>query len=323
MSSRNGIAVTLVMASVVIVSGAGGAPDLERPARQTPLVTKLPRLQQLWSLEGLGRFEGSAAGHVYYTVANDGKSAQAIDVTQGRPLWRTPLPEAVREFVRVLIHNEAVVLAYARAKSTDAVIAALSPKDGKVVWSRSVRCENPDVQGAERRLLLICRRDPLRPPFEIQELEPATGRSLATAIVDKDARTAPNGNVCGTSSKAIWCGRVLRDRVDVTWTQPGVPWGDLTLTTDHVIQATGDQFTVYRARDGQIVWKKQGRFRVAAVQQRTGRLFLVAPDGIEIARLSDGRSLGRFPRTGKGGANVLAEGDLVVVDPWGPGGEPI
>ena len=179
MRSRNGIGVMLVMASVVMVSAAGGAPS----------VTKLPRLQQLWSLEGLGRFEGSAAGHVYYTVANDGKSVQAIDVTKGRPLWRTPLPEPVAEFVRVRIHNEAVVLAYARAKSTDAVIAALSSKDGKLVWSRSVRCENPDVQGAESRLLLICRREPLHPPFEIQELEPATGRSLATAIVDKDART--------------------------------------------------------------------------------------------------------------------------------------
>jgi len=323
MTSQRLVAIAVAVGSLVWFPDRGGAADRsEQLTGQGPSVAKLPRLQQVWNLPGLGRFEGMSAGRTYYTVSNDGKSVHAIDVAQGRSTWQTPLPDPVDDFVRVRLHGNAVLVAYARAKSTDAVIAAVSSKDGHLVWSRTVRCENPDFQGAGKRLFLICRREPIRPPSEYQEVDPATGRTTASITVDKDATLSPNGNLCGSSDGSTWCGRLLADRIDPAWTQPGAKWGRLTLTTDYVIEEGNNEVTVRRAQDGRVAWKKQGRFRIG-VQERTGRLILVGPDGVEIAQVSDGRSLAHFPMAGRGGANILADGDLIVVERWGAVTDPI
>jgi hypothetical protein len=216
-----------------------------------------------------------------------------------------------------------VLLAYARAKSTDAVIAAISSKDGRLVWSRTVRCENPDLQGAGKRLFLICRREPIRPPSDYQEVDPNTGRTTTASIrVEKDAKLSPNGNLCGSSEGSKWCGRLLSDHIDLSWTQPGAKWARLTLTADHVIEEGNDELVVRQAQDGRVAWKKQGRFHIR-VQERTGRLILVGPGGVDVTQVSDGRSLAHFPMAGRGGANILADGDLIVVERWGAGTDPI
>ena len=94
------------------------------------------------------------------------------------------------------------------------------------------------------------------------------------------------------------------------------------LTADYVIEEGKRRADDRRAQDGRIAWKKQGRFHVA-VQERTGRLILVGPDAVEVAQAGDGRSLARFPMPGRGGANILTDGDLIVVEGWGAGTDPI
>lgn len=320
MRSHRIVAIAVAVGSLAGFADRRGAADRGQPqSGQDP--SKLPRLQQAWNLLGLGRFEGASADRTYYTVSNDGKSVHAIDVTQGRSTWQTPLADPVGDFVRVRLHGNAVLVAYARGKSTDAVIAAMSSNDGQLMWSRTVRCENPDFQAAGKRLFLVCRREPIRPPSEYQEVDPGSGRTTGKIAVDKDATLSPNGNLCGSSEGSTWCGRLLSDRIDVVWTQPGATWAHLTLTADYVIEA-GKELTVRRAQDGRVAWKKAGRFHVG-VQERTGRLILVGPDGVEVVQVSDGRSLAHFPMVGRGGANILGDGDLIVVDRWGVGTDPI
>jgi len=234
MTSRRilGLSVTLGVLAF-LAERVSVADHAEKPAGQTPSVAKLARLQPLWTLPGFGRFEGASAGSIYYVVSNDGKSVQAIDVSQGRSVWQTPLAEPVAEYVHVRLHGGAVLLAYARGRSKHAVIAAVS-KDGRPAWSRVVACENPDFEGAGNRLFLVCRHEPVRPPTEYREIEPATGRTMTGVRVEKMAKLAPNGTLCGLGSYegGTWCGRIVGDHVEMIWSLAGEPFAGVTLTSD-------------------------------------------------------------------------------------------
>jgi hypothetical protein len=325
MTFRRTFGIAVAVSAIAMFTGMVGAAARDsKPAGQAPSVAKLPRLQQLWTLPGFGRFEGASAGSVYYVVSNDGKFVHAIDVSQGRSVWQTPLSEPVAEYVHVRLHGGAVLLAYARGRSKDAVIAAVSSKDGRLAWSRVVACENPDFEGAGNKLFLVCRQEPIRPPSEYREIEPATGRTTIGVRVDKAAKLAPNGTLCGLGSYEgpMWCGRMVGDHVETIWSQPGEPFSGVTLAGDYVVEEANGGLSVHRVKDGQIAWKRAGRFRVG-VQEKTGRVILVGQDSVEVAQLGDGRTLARFPLANRRGANVLTDGGLVVVDPWGPGSDPL
>jgi hypothetical protein len=325
MTSRRIIGLSVTIGILACLAERVGAADhAEKPAGQTPSVAKLARLQQLWTRPGFGRFEGASAGSIYYVVSNDGKSVHAIDVSQGRSVWQTPLAEPVAEYVNVRLHGGAVLLAYARGRSQDAVIAAVSSKDGRPAWSRVVACEHPDLEGAGNRLFLVCRREPVRPPSEYREIDAATGRAMTSVRVDRMTKLAPNGTLCGLGSYegGTWCGRMVGDHVEMIWSLPGEPFAGVTFASDYVIEEANGGVSVHRAKDGQIAWKRAGRLRVG-VQARAGRVILAGQDGVEVAQLGDGRTLARFPLANRRGATVLTDGDFVVVDPWGPGSDPL
>ena len=274
-------------------------------------VTSLPRFEQIWRREGLGRFEGAARAGVYHVVANDGRSVQAVDVNSGKTLWRTALATPWTESGRMYVADDSVLLV-SRAGPAGSVVVRLSADSGRVRWSKAFACPGANPRSAGPRLYLLCRNEPGPAFHEIRELDPSTGTELSRVAVVDEFDVSPAGRLCGVSVTQTWCGRLAGNRLEIEWTQPG-DGPRFEVAGDHVVRG-GAELVARRTDDGSVVWRgpSGGRFFTDAT---SGRLLVMRSDAIEVLRLSDGTRLLEFPTEHMYGAGFLSDGERVLVVP--------
>jgi PQQ-like domain len=287
----------------------------------------LPRFERLWRRDGLGRFKGAANGSIYYTLTNDGRSLHALDVTTGRTVWQTPLPESATASPQVRFASGQVLLTYGRSSSAgDLAVLAASARDGKISWSKVVPCPDdgiferqPRVAGSH--IFLVCGDDRGR---RLRELNPTSGEEIARVPIDDGFEVAANGDVCGMSETGTWCGRIAHDRVDISWRQsePEAAFDILAVTPEYIVRTVGQTIVVRREKDGRLVWTRAMPKMISAFE-RAGRVFVIGTDSVEVIRLADGISLAKRNPVDSGDGIVLTDGDLVLIVPLNRAEDPV
>jgi hypothetical protein len=184
----------------------------------------LPRLEQIWSQSGLGRFDGVVRDRVYYTVANDGRSLNAVDTASGKRLWQTSLTEPVKDWLQARIVGNGVLLVYQRPEADDAktVVARISIPDRRLSWSKTVACWGAAVRNAGPRFYLLCGGRDGGHKTEVVHLDSSTGSELVRAPLATSVEVTTGGELCGFSysEHTMWCARPVVGRLETLWSEP-------------------------------------------------------------------------------------------------------
>ncbi len=297
---------------------------------EAPKYETLPRLERIWSRPGLGRYGGTISERVYYTVANDGASVHAVDLTSGKTLWQTPLATPVKDKIQANVVGSALVLIYPpeyrggdtdiRIAGRDSIVARLAADTGSLHWSKRVPCSDPSGKVVDGRFYLSCPIDIRSREVVLQELDLAKGSEIARVTLTGTFELIPGGGVCGISSNAIWCGKIAGNRLEVAWSQPapGSEYAQLSAAAGILI-VHGFETIARRVSDGRVVWthRWERRGRSMPLSRDAQRLLFVGEESIEIVRLADGATLAQIAVPHDGFLTPFSDGERILIAPNG------
>ncbi len=309
------------------------------------MLAQLPRFERIWSREGLGTYQGIADGGVYYTVENSGRTVHAVDLATGRSLWQSTLLQPVTNWAEVQLVRGGLMIVSTlasegegpRAVSPGVVLTRLSKEDGRALWTKQIACRASREEVVGGRLYLQCDVGVDRQKLELVEIDPEQGGELARVPLRDDVELAADGQLCGLSQAALWCGRIAGNAIQIAWQEPRrESLYNISVSGEWLIAGDDSRLAVRRVKDGGIAWQRSGKYwpHVVAGDQRliltSGERTAkneagqqVVTDGVlEVVRLSDGGVLAK-QKYEKGVGDVHSGAGLIVIEASGAGDDPV
>lgn len=259
----------------------------------------LPRFERLWQRDGIGLHTGIVDKNTYYTVTDDKARLVALDPRTGHDRWQSKLPNPMAGYAHLVLVGDRIIVS-SEVHGDEQVQLLQATTDGRIGWSRTVRCKRHTIETAPSRLFLRCHESaPLRGPSTLVEIDLADGSELFRMSIDSKLKLMPNGFLCRSDEKQVACFQPVRDKLEPRWSTPVIGtsrYAQLEGTAAFIVCSDENSVDVFQSKDGRKVFHRAagngGRWIERKVQG--DRLFLFGRTGIEMIRLSDGHSMAKI-----------------------------
>jgi hypothetical protein len=326
---------TSLLACLVLVGPARG---YETHGLDAESWMSLPRLQEVWQREGLGRRSGVAGTDTYYTLTDDGKAVVALDGATGRDHWRWELPQPVdadaqgmqaggllgsligTDQLPVVLADTDLLVATQISHEPSVHLASLDAQTGQLRWSRTVECGHFQVVRSAGDWVFQCNTGRSLENNSLLVLSAKDGAQRAKLTMTEPFVVAPGGGICTTGKARVGCFSVQGGRLVQRWSRSVAETAspDVQATAGFVVRL-GERVQVFRLSDGRPLFERPSIAR-SFLDARQERMFVLGAGRMEVVRLKDGTSA-TFPwQSGRPIPRLLYNEQAIVIVPhrWRP-----